>query len=692
VVSKNECLAKLFELSSQEKDFTKVVHILEDQELTEVVQRWIKLLANESKELTTDFIREVICKLKYNYLTQYIDHVVKEDSYSKLKLTNSGDRNRNQAFFNDWKESKILGNTLHDVLDETAAAVNSLKVLEWYGTQEDYGYYADEMVTEIIQGFYATVQASPAQVIEESSKWLRPSFTSEVNRLQVQFIDFSAQMYAVLAANRSFDYYRPEEFIEAYKNELYKVDYYYRKALVTFDDISDKLFEYEERAKVLHKAINEKYDRFLIDLNVKWQVALKEINFNYEEIKIDKQYNFYRDNIQSFSNKLVVIISDALRYELGQELYEDLLSESKNDVSIEPCLASVPSYTNLGMSNLLPNTGLQLEKGDGEMVFKVDGIPTISANRAAILQTAEPESDTIDFSELKRMDKTAKRAFFKKNRITYVYHDRVDSMGDKKRTEHQTFEAGVKALDDLKWMIRNISGEMSIPNVIITADHGFIYNYNELPESNREDTPKTKGFDRKHVRFVVADEFEGKVDGYTVPMRNTTNIDTDLQVAIPRATNRYRRQGSGIQFVHGGASMQELLTPVIKYYKHKKEIQKTVTFKRIDSVDRIISGSLKLQLLQDESVSSSLKAADIVFGLYGDDSKLLSNEIEVNFNSVSTNPRDRFYEAILYLTTEGSKATFCYLKAFDKKDKTKLNPVGVNEIIKISSLMEKDEF
>jgi hypothetical protein len=64
----------------------------------------------------------------------------------------------------------------------------------------------------------------------------------------------------------------------------------------------------------------------------------------------------------------------------------------------------------------------------------------------------------------------------------------------------------------------------------------------------------------------------------------------------------------------------------------------------------------------------------------------------VNFNSVSSNPRERFYEAILYLTTAGSKATYCHLRGFDKKDNAKLNPVGVNEIIKISSLMEKDEF
>jgi hypothetical protein len=37
-----------------------------------------------------------------------------------------------------------------------------------------------------------------------------------------------------------------------------------------------------------------------------------------------------------------------------------------------------------------------------------------------------------------------------------------------------------------------------------------------------------------------------------------------FKIAIPRAINRYHKQGNiGIQFVHGGASIQELITPVL---------------------------------------------------------------------------------------------------------------------------------
>ncbi|NQV91733.1 PglZ domain-containing protein, partial [Candidatus Woesearchaeota archaeon] len=277
--------------------------------------------------------------------------------------------------------------------------------------------------------------------------------------------------------------------------------------------------------------------------------------------------------------------------------------------------------------------------------------------------------------------------------VTYIYHDWIDVIGDKKRTEYETFQATTKAIEDIKWMIRNISGELGIAHVYVTSDHGFLFNHTELQESSREVLPKAKGYNRDHVRFVVSDEFEGKVDGYKMNMKDTTNIDTDLQIAVPRAINRYRKQGNvGVQFVHGGASVQELLTPVVKFYKNKKELLQVVTFKRIDQTDKITSGSLKITLLQDQPVSNESKSAEVIFGLYSDTGELFSNEVKVHFNSTSSNPRERMFDVILTLNSVGSNASFCYLKAFDQQDKAKLNPLGSNDLIKISSLMEIDEF
>jgi len=694
VVDRNSCVAKWISTVSDTKGFNKISKALIELELEGDLLNWLNaLLDTNSKKLDEEFAIDAICKIKYNILTSYINKPAKEDSYVKLKLERTSDINRLQAFFEDWKNHPNLKSSIEPLFNQFAKAIKSSAILKWYGSQQEFGYYSEDMLSTIILGLYGEVEKNSVKTKDDCINWLRSSSLDEDLKKQFSFLYHTASVYAVLDSYRSFQFNKVEDYITQYTQELYKVDLNYRKAMIVFDQVRDRLYDFEEKATTVFNTLNSKYDRFLIEFNVEWQKSLNGIKFNFHQIEAEKQFDFYNNNIKGNNHKTVVIISDALRYELGFELYNDLLADSKNNVSIEPCLASIPSYTNLGMSNLLPNSGITVEKGDADLVFKINEKTTVSTNREKILQMSEPESATLDFTQLKKMSKNEKRAFFKDYRVTYIYHDWIDVIGDKKRTEYETFEATTKAIEDIKWMIRNISGELGIAHVYVTSDHGFLFNHTELQESSREVLPKAKGYNRDHVRFVVSDEFEGKVDGYKMNMKDTTNIDTDLQIAVPRAINRYRKQGNvGVQFVHGGASVQELLTPVVKFYKNKKELLQVVTFKRIDQTDKITSGSLKITLLQDQPVSNESKSAEVIFGLYSDTGELFSNEVKVHFNSTSSNPRERMFDVILTLNSVGSNASFCYLKAFDQQDKAKLNPLGSNDLIKISSLMEIDEF
>ena len=67
---------------------------------------------------------------------------------------------------------------------------------------------------------------------------------------------------------------------------------------------------------------------------------------------------FYEIAVRPFllrSNKVVVIISDALRYEVAEELLRLVRQEDRYDAEIEPLLAVLPSFTQLGMAALLPH-------------------------------------------------------------------------------------------------------------------------------------------------------------------------------------------------------------------------------------------------------------------------------------------------------------------------------------------------
>jgi uncharacterized protein (TIGR02687 family) len=694
VTDKNSCMSRLLEIAADENKLDKTIKNLRELELVEMVLLWFNnLLDTEYRQLNYEALIEIVNKLKYNVLVAFISKPVPSDSYSKLKLERTADINKLQSFFQDWQASPNSKGTINEVFNTLARDINTSNLLDWYGVEQEYGYYSEEMLDAIVNGLYDTVLTQYIETKDKSIKWKRSDILEDRLKLQFVFIYHVASILEVLNAFKSFKFNTPEDYINAYKNELYKVDLHYRKATLAFDSVRDKLFEFEDKAIPVFNEIKGKYDRFLIELNTEWQKILQETNFNFHDIKVPKQFDFHKNYLQDFNAKVVVIISDAFRYELGYELYDELMADSKNLVEIEPYLASLPSYTNLGMSNLLPNKGISVEKGDKDLVFKIDGKTTVSANRAKILQNSEPKSACLDYSQAMKFSRDEGRDFFKDHRVLYIYHDWMDSIGDKKRTEHETFNASTKTIEDIKDLIMKIYG-WNVYHVLVTSDHGFLYNNTTLTESSREQLPKPIGYSRDHSRFVVADDFEGKLDGYGLEMKNTTNIDTDLKIAIPRAINRYRKQGNiGVQFVHGGASLQELLVPVVKFYKDtKKEKSDLVTFKRIDQNDRIASGSIKITLLQDQPVDNELKSAEVLFALYSEKGDLYSKEVEVHFNSTSGNPKERIFEIILSLNTLGSNASFCYLKAYHKADKSRLNPLGTNDLIKVNTLMEKDEF
>jgi uncharacterized protein (TIGR02687 family) len=688
VEDKLNCMNKWLSLTLDESKFNKANKVLQEFELDKIIVKWFNTLLDTREEnLSIESATNWTIKLKYNVLTGNATKVANDDTYSSLKIKRDADTYKLFKFFDVWQKNLSTRLAIEPLFTTIGNNINTLSILKWYGIDTEYLYYSEEMIDSILKMLYSEVGTNALKTKEECIRWRKEESISVYIKDQIDFLYHAASMYSILESYTSFRFNTAEEYIKEYTTELHKVDYNYRKAVLAFDKVRDHLEEFEVIALPIFDTLNNKYDRFLIEFNSEWQKLLDENKFNFHNINCNKQFNFHQDNIGDIDYKMAVIISDAFRYELGHELYNDLLADSKNNLTIQPCLASVPSYTNLGMSNLLPNKGITVEKGEQDLVFKINGKPTNSQYRQGILQESVPESVTIDYAEIIKFDRDTGRKFFIKNKIVYIYHDWMDAIGDKKRTEHETFEETGKVVDQIKRLIQKIYG-WNISHVLVTADHGFLFNYKELQDNDKEVLPKAKGYSKDNSRFVIAEDFEGKQDGYVFDMKNTTNCDTDLKIAIPRATNRFRRQGNiGLQFVHGGASIQEVLTPVIKYYKQNKKTSELVTIRRIDGATKITTGTIKVSLLQNEPVSNDLKSIDIVLGLFNDNGELVSNEVQLTCNTTSLNPKERVFETILTLNTLGAKASFCYLRAYKPKDK--LNPI-LNDLLTISTLMGMD--
>lgn len=72
---------------------------------------------------------------------------------------------------------------------------------------------------------------------------------------------------------------------------------------------------------------------------------------------------------------------------------------------------------------------------------------------------------------------------FRDHDVIDVYHNLIDATGDKPATEDRVFEAAEKTLDELVQLVKKLAAA-NANNLLITADHGFIYQHRPIDESD----------------------------------------------------------------------------------------------------------------------------------------------------------------------------------------------------------------
>ena len=226
------------------------------------------------------------------------------------------------------------------------------------------------------------------------------------------------------------------------------------------------------------------------------------LDYNALREKYKFQKNFYNNFIEGKNERIIVIISDAFRYEVGKELVERFKYNEKIEAKIEPLIGVLPSYTSLGMAALLPNKDIEIS--DDYSVY-VDGNPTSNlVERNAILKSKNPKSDCIQYDDLIKMKKEDMREFFGGKEVIYIYHNQIDARGDKLNTEDEVFVACYEAMEEIEDIIKRLTNSVSATRFIVTADHGFIYTRKKNKESDKIDKFFSKD-DKVNRRFIISD-------------------------------------------------------------------------------------------------------------------------------------------------------------------------------------------
>lgn len=416
------------------------------------------------------------------------------------------------------------------------------------------------------------------------------------------------------------NYAAPEGFnqiLKRYKAEDYKIDEQYRKFYLYYDKL-----ENSEPFEQLRTLVENIYtNEYLTNLLPKWNEGLQEEDAFFA---LPQQRNFYDRYIRNAKERTVVIISDAMRYEVGRELFQRMQDDPKCTAKMEMMLSVLPSYTQLGMAALLPHKSLTF---DDQYKVLVDDMSCDSlAARQQILQKYSTNSVCVQFDELKNMKATNLRSFFTGKDCVYIYHNQIDARGDKAITEDEVFVACEEAITEIMDLIRKVSNSANTYHFIVTADHGFIYKREKITESDKICGIMGKeSFNSR--RFVVANAPVVDDGVQSVPLSRVFGNDDNRIVSFPVSSNVFKVTGGGQNYVHGGSSPQEMLLPLIDIKMERgKQETKSVEIALVSMVQKITNLITSMDFIQSDPISDTVKAATYKIFFISEENEKISNE------------------------------------------------------------------
>ncbi len=568
-------------------------------------------------------------------------------------------------FLNRWQDS-VTGQRSYNVL-----ANRYEKLLEIGSKLENYSI-EDLARCDIFKGIDKQIlesmmekvldQTLSAQACSEiinqrkATHWYKESIASMYQALEI------ATDLLGLIRNSNFEIADFLDGFTKYVNLWFRIDQLYRNYYFHVRQSRENTFF--ER---LNRQVEAQYsNNFLWPVNNRWQLIVDGAR-NWTDLPVMKQNDFFQNHVLGLLQsgaKAAVVISDGLRFEVAEELERKVEEAGRFTATLSAMAGMLPSYTALGMAALLPNKTLGIQT-DGNVM--VDGNSSAGLdNRNKILAEANNSgARALTASDFKKMSNDDRRALFRENQVVYVYHNQIDLVGDKRESEEQTVEAAADTVNELVVLIKLLRSA-NFSKILITADHGFLYQYQKLDETDLAGSEISgKEIYLKKRRFAIGKELENT--GHQLKVFNAEQLGLvgDCEVLLAKSVNRLKLSGAGMQYVHGGSSLQEIVIPVLAVNMVRGpefEAQKVKVEKLSSSSNTITTGQITIKFIQLEPISSKKLPRTLRVGIYGDDGLLISDVKTLSFDFDSENQRDRELEVTLILSKDWQKYNRQYVK------------------------------
>lgn len=234
--------------------------------------------------------------------------------------------------------------------------------------------------------------------------------------------------------------------------------------------------------------------------------------------------------------------------------------------------------------------------------------------------------------------------------VVYIYHDTIDEASH--TVDTMVFPACDDAIQELKNLTKIICNDFGATHILFTADHGFLYTYSPLTEDDKIDQ---SGFVNRIVeygrRFAIM--MKDSNPDYLQKVEFLGG-NSEYDAFAPKENVRIKKLGGGLNFVHGGISLQEMVVPVIDYHflrnqskqyqrNQKKYDTKLVEVSLLSATHKVSNMIFSLNFYQKEPVGDNREAA--TYQLYFTDSngKQISDIAKIIADKTSDNGQERTF-------------------------------------------------
>lgn len=338
------------------------------------------------------------------------------------------------------------------------------------------------------------------------------------------------------------------DMIAWYSAQGYKADMAFRR----FHTLLQQLDYTNNQIKTLTQLVNSNYADFT-ERCVKEYQQYAEKNGLASDVKIHRNITVFKQvkNDLDAGKKVVMVMADAFRYEMGMEFANNI--SSSYEVSCTPSFAFIPTVTRFGMGALLPDADakIELKTVEGKLMPVFEG---------EVVATPEQRVDYIKAHISKKVFDSQIDKFDSANvpdgtSLLIIRSFAIDQSGENNSVKgFQLMDAEVKSFARLLEECRS----MGFDAVYFFADHGYMMQHAYLSGNN---IPSPAGSVVLNERRCVA----GNINNSTHTISFTPEqlgIKSDLyKFSFAQNFGLFK---AGKVYFHEGLSLQENLVPVVK--------------------------------------------------------------------------------------------------------------------------------